>query len=247
MSGFKRTQSFSLSQSQSQPKKKGRFLSQARRRYGWKKPNVTQVRNIVTRAIYNASETKLTSAHWEEASMSSVSPSGYVYPFPIPAQGVTSIQRIANKCYGVGLASRILLHNNSSNDMWVRLLLLEVYDGQQTDAEIISDLFEGETDSMVGENGDLSDTIKKTDRESFKCLKDSVVHLTPQSGDHRVEIIKHYHALRGQLMNFNDKFAARPIGTSRFVWVIINREADSNEGIGSTIEAHVQLEYYFKD
>ena len=211
------------------------------------KPTVKQVKNLVEQAMYRNSETKIKSVTGSEQAISTI---GFakVYACAIPSQGAQGNQRIGNKIQGVGIGSKLMLHNtNTSENIWVRCALLEVYDGQMTDGQITSDLFEGLSDQSVGEGGGVEELIKKFDREFFKCHKDQLVAVGPKGTSEGIQIVDFYKKLNGQLMKFNDSVATQPVGTSRFVWVVYAREGDADEVAGSHIECSYNLDYYFKE
>lgn len=227
--------------------KRPRFVSGGKRRFKGK-PSVQQVRTIVQNAIYRESETKMVSAFNNENFVNTIAADVTIHAVPTPAQGVATHERIGNKIKGVGIGSKLLLHNNAGNTpCWVRCSLLEVFDGQMTDTEIKSDLFEGTGDSTVSIDGNLVNIIKKYDREFYRVLKDEVIPLHGNTDTDSVKIVSFYKKLKGQEMKFNDQFANQPVGTSRFVWVLYAREADGDEDLGTNVEITSHLDYYFKE
>lgn len=230
-----------------QTTKRFRSTPSYRKRYN-AKPSTAQVRSIVQRAIFKESETKISSITNNEVYANTISPNPIVFIVPVPEQGVSSHQRIGNKIRGVGISSKLLLHNNAGNTpCWVRCTLVEVLDGQMTDTEIQNDLFEGTSDSTVGLGGSVVEVVKKYDREYYKVLKDEVIGLHGNTDPDSVKIINFYKKLNGQEMKFNDAFATRPVGTSRFVWIVYAREADGDESLGTNVEISCTFDYYFKE
>lgn len=212
------------------------------------KPTTAQVRSIVQKAIYRESETKMASVANSEMYINTIAASPAVILVPTPSPGTAGNQRVGNKVKGVGIGSKLLLHNNASNTAcWVRCSLLEVFDGQMSDEEIKNGMFEGIADSTIGVVGEVGDVIRKYDREIYRVLKDEIVPLNGLNDPGAVHIVNFYKKLSGQEMKFNDQFANAPTGSSKFVWVVYARQANNDESVGTNLELTYSLDYYFKE
>lgn len=225
-----------------------RFRDARYRKKVYAKPTTSQVRSIVQRAIYRESETKVVSRANSEQYLNTISASPTIITVPTPAPGSAGNQRVGNKIKGVGIGSKLLLHNNASNTpCWARCSLLEVFDGQMSDGEIQNATFEGIADSTIGVVGEVGDIIRKYDREYYRVLKDEIVPLTGLNEPGAVHIVNFYKKLNGQEMKFNDQFAGKPTGSSQFVWIVYVRQANNDESVGTNVELTHTIDYYFKE
>jgi len=231
------------------PQDRKKFTSNGNKRFSARAsaPTSAQVRRMVNKAVYKQSETKMCATTGTEETISSIA-SAKVFFAPVPRQGARTTERIGNKVKGVGLGSKLILHNNSTSEYcWVRCALLEVFDGQATGAEIQNDLFEGTADQTIGESGSVTEIIRKFDREYYKVHKDTIVGVGPKNTEDGIKFINYYHKLNGQEMRFNDSVALKPTGSSSFVWVVYGRETDGDESIGSIVECSYAFDYYYKE
>jgi len=67
--------------------------------------------------------------------------------------------------------------------MYVRMLVLEVHEGQKSNQEIEADLYEGTNDQDVAGSGTLVDQVRPINREEFRVIKDELIHLSPREQD----------------------------------------------------------------
>lgn len=205
------------------------------------------MRRVVEDAIYRASETKVVCAVASEQSVNTIGAVS-VFSVPVPSDGAKGNERIGNKVRCVGIGSKLMFHNNNTSEtIWVRAALLEVKNGQMTNSQIQSNLFEGTSDQTVGEAGNQFELIRKLDKEYFTVLRDECIPLGPKAESEGIKFLQYYANLKGKDMKFNDSVAIQPVGTSRYVWIVMAREGDADEGIGSVIECTYSLDFYFKE
>lgn len=204
-------------------------------------------RSAIQRAISAARETKMVTVNVSEQAISSLTPSFTMYRYPVPNAGSSVHERVGNKISPVGLKLTFLLHNNNgSYEQYVRLLLIAIPDGQIADTNVTGAPFESNGNDATP-SGYLHDLIRKTNREEFKVLKDWVVPLGTTTGGQRIFHDKHYIKLgHTPDMVFMDSQPREPQNT-RYALLVLNRESDADESVGSSIELSFAMDFYYKD
>lgn len=203
------------------------------------------LRRYIERIVEAKTETKMCSTISQEYAQTTIS-SMALTPVPMPSLGVQTNQRVGNKIIPKGLELRYALHNNSSQEVLGRILILKVHDGTMTGSEIDGQLFEGTSAVDVTEDGWLSDTFRKVNREQFTVIRDIQVHLGAVGlVGAEVSSGKLYVNLQGEVL-FHDGTSVEPIG-SKYVVCWLFRQHNNDESLGATIEISHQLSFYYKD
>lgn len=199
----------------------------------------------VSKIINRKRETKFKTYVENEIQVNSLS-GIYVRNYPQDlALGPANNERNGNKINPVGIGIRCACHNNASTAMWLRILVLEVFDGHSTTAEIIGNLFEGTAGQDVTTDGLTPILIRKVNREQFRVLRDEVLSFpggSEQPG--KAQVFKHYSKLGGT-MTYHDEDQAFPDKRHVVCWQAL--EADGDESLGSVVETSVALDFYYKD
>lgn len=226
----------------------GRTLKRQKSFYARKPVTVpASVRKAVKAAVNRSRETKMVTNYANEKLINSINASPYLYAFPTPDQGPGSHQRIGNRITPVSLKASVLLHNNSSGgsaDHYVRLMLVKITPGLTEDGEVFTDFFEGTNGLDTTLNGGVTDMIRPPNKEYLKVISDEVIHLTSYDGGSKVAI-RHFDVKIGGEMVFRDNTGGLQPLEARYAFILINREADADEGIGSNVElSHSQVMFY---
>jgi len=203
------------------------------------------LQRAVNEAILKRSETKMITRNFEEYPSNTLAGNAHVLSYPTPVQGAASFNRIGNKISKVGLVTRLLLNNNSTVHMYVRMLVLEVHEGQKSNQEIEADLYEGTNDQDVAGSGTLVDQVRPINREEFRVIKDELIHLSPREQDMGVASRVFKTKLSGQMV-FHDSGAALPVA-KRYVCVLIIREAPNDVNMGNFVEYSMGQDFIFKE
>lgn len=213
-------------------------------------PKVT--RTAIQRAIAASRETKEVVYRGLEAGLLTVSPNSlYPYSFPVPSVGTSSVGRIGNHINPTGLEMKYLIHNNSNQTIYARVLCLRVKQGYLLQDTAIDDaLFEGTGGTDVGCYGDLRDVNATVDRGEYVVMYDRVHVLGYDvagysSPNPRVAIGKaKLKPLKN--MHFEDITALQPV-TDRYVMLVIPRRVDADESLGEGLELSWDLSMQYKD
>lgn len=229
-------------------RKRKSVYSQGPRRKMFRSPAIPRprMRAAIDAAIRRQRETKFVTYVENELALSSLSATGYVRLFPLPAVGAGSHQRIGNKIDVVGIKAAVVLHNNNISDFCaVRVLLLEVFDGNQSTTAIANGAFEGASGGDLGISGLLYDMIKKTNREQVRVIRDQLFTLNGSNQGEKLQVFKHYAKINQQMV-FQDNLASVPVN-SHYALLLLNLEGDGDESLGSTVDASIIMDMYYKD
>lgn len=211
-----------------------------KRTYEKKRPSINA---LVNKAIARTRETKMVTAHTPETGINTLVGS-YAFSCPVPAVGAESNKRVGNKIDPTGMALKMLFHNNTSTSVLVRAVVCEVFDAQQTNAQIVETFFET-TGYDAGVDGTLNDLIRKVNREEVKVMSDEIINLGVLDAGDNVKIVKKWFKLNKQMV-FGDSRNIDPI-TSRYALFLIARQANSDESTGSSLEVSFDFDFYYKD
>lgn len=208
--------------------------------------SASAVRAMVRREVSRARETKIVARHQAEVAMNTIYPSPYLFNYPVPAVGAKEHERVGNKITPTGIACKWLLHNNATSEaIFVRVLMIAIPDGQAANSDIQGAPFEGgSTDAPPV--GTLVDIIRKTNREEMKVLKEWIVTLGASQTVTGTQTGHHYVKLGKEDMIFKDQAYQEPV-TTRYSLMVMPRESDSDESLGSNVELSYNLDMYYKD
>lgn len=209
-------------------------------------------RSAIQKAISAARETKVCYQRLSEASLNTIGSSGvFPYSLPVPVQGATSTERIGNRINPIRLEYRYVIHNNSAQTVYIRVLLLRVRQGNAVlDSTIQNELFDGTGGLDVAMAGNLTDLIAPINTAEYVPMHDEIVTLgydaagysSPNSRVHHGRII----GKPLSTMVFEDKDSHHPTN-DRYVALLIARRADSDEASGETFEFSYDARMYYKD
>jgi len=218
-----------------------------------KKTAVSKPTKSAIRALISAArETKEVINRDTEFQLATVSPNDiYVSNFPVPQSGSGSHQRVGREISPVKLRMRYLMHNNSSQTIYVRALVLRVKQGYALANEDIDNrLFEGLAGTDVRPAGTVLDMLSQVDRQEFTVMYDRIHTLGYDAAGYsspnpRVVVAKQdFKPLKN--MHFEDNDFDQPIA-DRYILVTIPRRSDNDESIGETLEFTYDLTMLFKD
>lgn len=210
------------------------------------------VYNTVKRINWKNRETKMISNYVAESVINTVSASGaYVYNFPAPALGTSANQRIGNKIDGVGIKCNLLFNSNASLPILVRMLILAIPQGTNyTDGEVIANLYDlsipaTSVETSGAPTGRVTDINRQINRGELKVIRDQVVPLNSNTVDYSFAQRELYVRTPGRI-TYPDSDITNPMST-RYVLVLVPRQANDDESTGNTVEVSYVLTTYFKD
>lgn len=199
---------------------------------------------------YRTRETKMRSVYEAEQSLLTVAPAVYI-DAPVPFLGNAANQRIGNKIQAVGFKTNILFHNNGALPVIVRMLLLQIPQGDRfTNTNLADNLFDVSTpgsnvqvdSGLLGSNTDI---VRVVNRNDVVVLRDKVIPLNGSTVDTGYAQYSCYCKL-GYDQMFPDSDVTQPLN-KRIVMVLIARQSNSDESLGTTIEYSHSTSLYFKD
>jgi len=205
----------------------------------------------VKRLVNQTRETKYLTQWNIEQSINTNWATPYVLPITLsPSQGSQSNQRVGNKISPVGFKFSAVLHNNSSQTVMVRLLIMQIMDGKTSDSNVCNTLFEGAGGQDVTPTPTMISLIRKVNREEFIVLKDDIIALGYDAAGYsspnpRVVAYKHYAKLSGE-QTFHDINDELP-ENDRIVVVLLPVRADGDESLGESVEISYTSDFYYKD
>lgn len=244
--GFSANSSSYSSGGYARPRSKG-YNKLGRKGSRMYRPNV----NAAIRAFnWRQRETKMISTFSSENVMNTLLPLSYVIPFPVPQLGTGANNRTGNKIEGVGLKMKLLLNNNASLPILVRVMIIRIPQGDKfTDAQVSSALFETSSTSVpevsAAPTGLTADLIRQVNRGELQVIRDKVVPLLGTSVDTGVAMEEVYVRIPG-IITLPDSNALTQM-SARYVVVMLPRRSDSDESVGSVVEYSITLTKYFKD
>lgn len=246
MSSLKRQASFIERSSQSNVPSKS-FRSVGTKRV---KPSPGVSKAAVRKAIAAARETKHVFTELSEANLSTVSASiPYTYFFPVPGIGPSSNERIGNKINPTSLSLKVLLHNNSSQTVHARLLVMKLKHSL-TVTEIQNEIFEGIAGQDVTVDGSLQDLIKRPNREAFVIMHDEIITLGYDAAGYSSPFsraaVRSLRFKPNMTQIYHDEDLARPV-TNDYVFCLLPKRSDADESLGETIEFSWNAEMWYKD
>jgi len=218
-----------------------------------KKRAVSKPTKSAIRALISASrETKEVINRGVEFLLSTVSGEDiYITNFPVPQTGNGSHNRVGREISPIKLSMKYLLHNNSSQTLYVRAMVLRVRQGYAlANGDLDNRLFEGTGGQDVRPAGDIKDMISTPDRQEFVVMYDRIHTLGYDAAGYsspnpRVAIgIKDFVPLKS--MHFEDNDFDQPI-TDRYILVMIPRRSDNDESLGEALEFTSDLTMLYKD
>lgn len=231
----------------SRPRSKG-YNKLARKGSRMYRPNVY---GAIRSYNWKQRETKMISAFFTEISLNTLTTSAELIEFPYPALGSAANQRLGNKIDGVGLKVKLLFHNNNSIPIHVRMLILQIPQGERfTNSAILNELFDVSTPGTTPEAagapaGNTSDLIRQVNRGEIKVIRDKVVPLLSSSVDTGIGMEEVYVRTPGRI-TFPDSAQTTPIA-NRYIIVLIPRRSDNDESMGATVEVTGHVTKYWKD
>lgn len=193
----------------------------------------------------------MVSTYFSELNVDSVFDDIYSVPFPHPAQGPGSNERIGNKIKPTGLSANVLFNNNTSENLWVRYMILKINQATETDAVILDNLLEGFNGQDTAGDGSLKDLIRKINRETVVVMKDEIFELggTGSGANTQTTSVatrKNYFKLKTPDMTFQDNVSNNP-QNFRYITAYMVRRADGDEVLGEVIEVSYNLDFYYKE
>lgn len=207
--------------------------------------------NTVKRINWKNRETKMISNYVAEQNINTLSTVAFVQGFPSPALGTSANQRVGNKIDGVGIKANILFNSNASLPVLVRMLILGIPQGTNyTDGEITANLFDLSIPGTSGEvsaapTGRVTDINRQINRNEIKVIRDQVVPLNSNTVDYSFGQRQLYVRTPGRIVFPDSDFTNQM--SMRYVLVLIPRQANDDESLGSTVEVSFALTTYFKD
>lgn len=246
MSSLKRMFSeTAYSQDASQSSKK--FKPTKKRTYN--KPTLPpgMLAKAIKKELYKQAETKCVNAYGSEVGISSIATGTglTLNSQPYPAVGADNHQRVGNKIQPVGFSFNSVYWNSYAYPVFVRRLIIQVYDGEKSNSEILNELFEGTSNNDSYDVGAIDALIRKTNREGFKCLKDDIIEMGINNGGKSIAVRKCYVKLSGS-QTYRDAGVTHATN-DRIVVIHLAREGDGDESTGSTIEMSYAMQFYYKD
>lgn len=226
--------------------KKTRTMSR-KKTYNKPKMSSSMLSKAVKRELLKQAETKCVNAYGSEISLNTISTgSGLsLLSQPYPAVGADVHQRVGNKIQPKGFAFDAVYYNQNAYPLWVRRLIIQVYDGEKSNSDILGELFEGTANNDSYDVGNVDTLIRKVNREGYKCLKDDIIQLGINNGGNSIDVRKTYVKLSGS-QKYRDAGVTHAVN-DRIVVVHIAREADGDESTGSVIEMSYSMQFYYKD
>jgi hypothetical protein len=231
----------------------------ARRAKGYKKSyrkgtrmRPSNIASIVRSINWRQRETKMISFFQEERQMNTLSTLVDTLDFPVPAIGTAANQRVGNRIDGVGIKLKLLMHNNTSVPVHVRMLILKIPQGERfTNTQIAGELFEQSSPGTTPETGSLpslsgADLIRIVNRGEIIVLRDKVIPLLGNTVDTGIAMEECYIRIPGRI-TFPDSAFSQQIGP-RYLFCLLPRRSDNDENLaGSIVEYSFSVTTYFKD
>ena len=206
------------------------------------------IAKVVRRELYKNSETKHCNLAGNEVAISTINTgTGLVFiSQPYPTVGAEPTQRVGNKIQPVGYSFKAVYNNNNDIPIVIRRIILQVEDGENTNNDILNNLFEGNSNNVdTYDTGTMDSLIRKVNREGFKVLKDDIIKLGTNNGGQRYEVDKLFVKLGGS-QTYRESASTHAVN-DRIVCIHIARQSDADESLGSTVEMSYLVDFYFKD
>lgn len=167
--------------------------------------------------------------------------------------GTGNNERTGNDILTTAIGFKMCLQNNSStNPSTIRVILVELLAGRNlSDADAASILFEGSgtgtSDTDVAEQGDLSDIVRKVNREEFKVLKDQTIFLGAQvvAGVNTGVAYLNFYKKIGKRHRHRSEVTQHP-SNGRYMLFVIARDPANDTGT-ATLEVTCNRQRWFKD
>lgn len=203
---------------------------------------------IVKKELKKATETKHVHVAGVESTINTIS-SGSGLNFisqPYPTVGAGPTERVGNKISPVGMSWKGVYYNAHAYPIIVRRLIVQVEDGEQSNSNILLNLFEGDGNNIdTSATGSMHDLVRKVNREGYKVLKDDLIDMGINNGGKSMEVSKVYVKLTGT-QTYREAASTHAVN-DRIVVIHIAREGDGDESTGSTVEMTSQMDLYYKD
>jgi len=209
-------------------------------------------RRAITSAVARARETKYAFAGVQEANLTTVTPATpFLYNFPDVRQGTQSYERVGNKIEPTKLEASFIMHNNSSVTVYARVMVFRLKGSFVSNAILQNEFFEGVLGQDQPISNNLSDLIRKHDKETIDMMYDEVIPLGYEAAGYSTPNARMAHRKlsfkpRVKNMVYQDTDQTQPVKDNYWLGVIFRR-ADDDENIGETIEFTNELGMYYKD
>lgn len=205
----------------------------------------------IRKAVQAARETKKVHERNQEISLSTIGGGGYyIYDFPTPQLGASSEDRIGCKISPTRISLKWLLNNNSTKDVFCRILVLRSKQGRAyANADLMNKVFDGTGGYDGTVTGTVHDLIAPINEEELQVVRDFNVHVGPgQNNNTAVSTVKLGSVVfkPSAQMTFTDDGAVDSVN-NRYILVLMPRRGDNDESTGETIEFSYDMTMLFKD
>lgn len=209
-------------------------------------------RKAIRNAVGRARETKYNFRTIQEANLSTLAlGEPFLYFWPEVRVGNRSYERVGNSIEPVKLDCNFILHNNSSQTVYVRAMVFRYKKTFVDAATLTNQFYEGILGQDQPAQGNIADIIRRPDKDAIDMMYDEVITLGYEAAGYaspnpRMCCRKMSFKPRVKRMIYQDADQDTPIKDQYFLAFAMAR-ADNDENTGETVEMSNDLGMFYKD